>query len=99
MKATTKIEFRTTKYQKKLIAIRAKKCGLSVSEFCRRSALDKKITERLSDEQIEIYKMLIRYNLNFTRISNMFKKRNPALSKEVEKLTIQIKNELQKFKG
>jgi len=93
-----KIEFRCTLFEKKFLKIKAKKAGITMSEFCRKAAFDIKIVERLTDEQIEVYKMLITYHNNFKSIGNMFKKKNPNLSTEVYQLANEIKNHLQNFK-
>jgi len=90
-------KFRTSPFQKKILIIRAKKAGLSLNEFCYRSVFEKKIIERLTDDQIEVYKMLITYHNNFKRIGNMFKKKDPNLSAEVYKLAEEIKNHLNNF--
>ena len=50
------IKFRCSIYEKKMLYIRGKQSGLSLSEFCRRAIYEKEIKERLSDEQIDIYK-------------------------------------------
>jgi len=42
--------------------------------------------------------MLIKYKNNFTSIGNMFKKHNPKLASEVEKLAEQIRTHLYNFK-
>lgn len=91
------IKFRCSIYEKKHLKIRAKRSGLSLSEFCRRSAFESKIIERLSEEHIQLYKLLIRYHNNFKSISNMYKKRDPRLSMEVESLANQIKRHLNAF--
>ena len=93
-----KIEFRCTLYEKKLLKIKAKKAGITLSEFCRKSANEKNIIERLTEEQIKLYKMLIIYHNNFKSIGNMFKKKDPNLRNEVHKLADEIKNHLQNFK-
>ncbi len=95
---TQKIEFRCTLFEKKLLKTKAKKAGLSLSEFCRRSALDVKIIERLSEEQISFYKTLITYHNNFKSISNLFKKRDLNFSKEVKELANEIRTHLKDFK-
>lgn len=91
------IKFRCSIYEKKRLKIRAKRSGLSLSEFCRRSAFESKIIERLSEEHIQLYKLLIRYHNNFKSISNMYKKRDPRLSMEVESLANQIKRHINAF--
>ncbi len=92
------IQFRCSIYEKKLLKIKAKKSGLSISEYCRRAAFDHSIIERFSDEQINIYKLLVQYQVNFKRIGNMYKKRNPKLSEKVVQLANEIRKHLYDFK-
>ncbi|MFD2832577.1 mobilization protein MbpA [Gramella sp. AN32] len=89
------IKFRCSIYEKKMLRIRAKQSGLSLSEFCRRAIYEKEIKERLSDDQIEIYKTLLKYHNNFKAIGNMFRKRDPKLTSAVYKLADEIKIHLQ----
>ena len=91
------IKFRCTVYEKKVLKVKAKKSGLTLSEYCRKVASEEKIMERLTDEQINIYKMLVSYHNNFKSIGNMFNKRNPELTKTVILLADEIKNHLKKF--
>ena len=91
------VKFRCTVYEKKLLNINAKRSGLSLSEYIRRSLFEQEITERFSEEHIEIYKMLIKYHNNFKSIGNMYKKRNPKLTQEVYALANDIKAHLKKF--
>lgn len=97
MKSKT-VRFRCTAYEQKLLKVKARKTGLSVSEFCRRAAFDDRIIERLTEDQITIYKMLVAYQNNFIRIGNMFKKRNPKLADEVKLLAQEIREHLYNFK-
>ncbi|MEO1013191.1 MAG: mobilization protein MbpA [Bacteroidota bacterium] len=92
------VQFRCSVYEKKLLRVKAKKSGLSISEYCRRAAFNDRIIERLSEEQIEIYKMLFKYQNNFKLIGNMFRKRNPKLSDEVVKLADEIRQHLLNFR-
>ncbi len=92
------IQFRCSIYEKKLLKVKAKKSGLSISEYCRRAAFDDRIVERLSEEQIEVYKMLVKYQMNFKRIGNMFRKRNPKLADEVVQLANEIREHIYNFK-
>jgi hypothetical protein len=92
------VQFRCSVYEKKLLKVKAKKSGLSVSEYCRRAAFDDRIIERLTEDQIEAYKLLVNYQNNFKRIGNMFRKRNPRLSEEVTQLAKEIREHLLKFK-
>jgi len=91
------IKFRCSIYEKKLLRIKAKKSGLTLSEYFRRVALEQKITERLTEEQIGIYKMLVNYHNSFKSIGNMFRKRNPKLTEMVYELANEIKSHLKKF--
>ncbi|RKN78165.1 mobilization protein MbpA [Ulvibacterium marinum] len=92
------VQFRCSIYEKKLLRVKAKKSGLSISEYCRRAAFEDRIIERFTKEQIEMYKMLAKYELNFKRIGNMFRKRNPRLANEVVQLANEIRKHLLGFK-
>ena len=94
----TYIKFRCSIYEKKLLRKRAERAGISLSEYCRSSAFGNSIIERLTEEQLTHYKMLVNYKNNFTRIGNMFKKNNPKLANEVEKLAEEIRTHLYNFK-
>ena len=91
------IQFRCSIYEKKMLKLKARRAGLSLSEYCRGSALGHSIIERLTPEQLKYYSMLVEYKNNFKRISNMFKKRDSRLSKEVEQLANEIRNHLYNF--
>jgi len=88
------IKFRCSVYEKKLLQVKAKAAGLSLSAFCRRSLLEQQITERMNEEHIHTYKMLVKYHNNFKRIGNMYKKGNPKLSEEVIQVAEEIKKHL-----
>ena len=92
------IKFRCSIYEKKVLKKRAKRAGISLSEYCRSSAFGNNIIERLTKEQLEHYAMLVKYKNNFTRIGNMFKKRTPKLAREVEQLAEEIRKHLYNFK-
>lgn len=92
------VQFRCSIYEKKLLRVKADRSGLSISEYCRRAAFDDRIIERLSQEQIEMYKMLSRYETNFKLIGNMFRKRNPKLADEVVQLASEIRRHLLSFR-
>ncbi len=94
----TYIKFRCSIYEKKLLNKRAERAGISLSEYCRSSAFENSVIERLTEEQLTHYKMLVKYKNNFTSIGNMFKKHNPKLANEVEKLTEEIRMHLYNFK-
>jgi hypothetical protein len=89
------IKFRCSIYEKKLLKIKAKQSGLTLSEFCRRAVYEKEIKERLSDDHIAIYKTLVKFHNNFKSIGNMFSKKDPKLTREVYALANAIKTHLQ----
>nr|WP_298995538.1 mobilization protein MbpA [uncultured Allomuricauda sp.] len=91
------IQFRCSIYEKKMLKLKAKRAGLSLSEYCRGSALGHSIIERLTPEQLKYYSILVEYKNNFKRISNIFKKRDPRLTKEVVELANEIRNHLHNF--
>ncbi len=91
------VKFRCSVYEKKLLNVKAKRAGLTLSEYIRRSLFEKEITERFTKEHIELYKMLIKYHNNFKWIGNMYKKRNPKLKEMVYELANEIKSHLKKF--
>ena len=94
----TYIKFRCSIYEKKLLKKKAKRAGISLSEYCRSSAFGNSVIERLTEEQLAHYRMLVKYKGNFTRIGNMFRKHNPKLASEVETLAEEIRKHLYNFK-
>jgi hypothetical protein len=97
MKSKT-VRFRCSTYERNLLRVKARRSGLSLSEYCRRAAFEDRIIERLAVEQITMYKMLTEYRNNFIRIGNMFKKNNPQLAKEVRQLADELRGHMQNFK-
>lgn len=93
-----KIEIRVSLYEKKIIKKQADIARLTISEFCRRAAFNHKTIERFTDEQIELYKSLLKFHNNFKSISNLFSKKDPKLSLEVRDLANQFKEHLKSFK-
>ncbi len=91
------VKFRCSVYEKKLLKVKALRSGLTLSEYIRRSLFEKEITERFTDEHIELYKMLIKYHNNFKSIGNLYRKRNPKLTETVYDLANEIKAHLKKF--
>ena len=88
------IKFRCSVYEKKLLQVKAKAAGTSLSAFCRNSLMEQQITQRMSEEHMDTYKMLVKYHNNFKRIGNMYKKGNPKLSQEVIVVAEEIKKHL-----
>jgi len=91
------VKFRITLYEKKLLKVKAKKAGLTLSEYCRRVTQDIEIVERLTEEQITLYKMLVQFHNNFKSIGNLFRKKDPSLTTKVNELADEIKKHLNNF--
>lgn len=62
------ITFRLSEKEKKAFIERSEKAYMTPSEFLRRSLQDSKITARLSSEEMEIYKQLLRIGNNINTI-------------------------------
>ena len=77
---------------------KAKNSGLSTSDYCRRTALNRELNFRLSDEEIEIYKDLTKYKTNFSRLSNLIKNKDPKTNEYILELAKSIGEHLTKFK-
>lgn len=92
------VKFRCTVYEKKILLLKAKKSGLTLSKYCRRVVAEKEIKERLSDEHWEIYKNLVKFHNNFKAIGNMFRKKDPKLTTAVYQLADEIQLHLQSIK-
>lgn len=90
---------RVTSLEKEFIQLRAKKCGLSVAEYVRRSALNHESYLRLTTEEIEIYKELVNYKTGFSRIANLYKAEGVKenFTVEVHRMIQELKEHLLKF--
>jgi hypothetical protein len=87
-----KIEIRVTDEEREKIFQKAEKSGFSVSEYLRRSALDKNLNARFSKEELEAWK-------NLTYISNSLKNIGNILSKDDrEELILEMKTINDKLK-
>ena len=93
-----RIEFICTSFEKKLIQLKAKKAGLKTADYCRKSALNKDVKEILNEDQIKLYKMLIKYHNNFKSLGNIIKNKEPGLFKLTNETALEIKKHLQNFK-
>lgn len=91
-----RIEFRSSPLEKAIIIKKSAHSGLSISDYCRRSALGQNISYKLTAEEIEIYKMLVEYRNNFASIANLFRSNQP-ISEEIKKLIGQLDEHLKKM--
>ena len=92
------IQIRCSIYEKKLLKKRAARAGISLSEYLRSTAFERNIVERITPEQLEIYRLLVQYKNNFSRISSMFKNRDPQLAATVKDLAEEIRTHLKNFR-
>jgi hypothetical protein len=91
------IKFRCSHLEKAIIEKKASHSGLSVSAYCRSVALQQKISYKLTDEELECYQNLTKYHNNFASITNLLKNKDSRFAKEVQDLTGQLKEHLNKF--
>lgn len=100
VKRITEIKFRATPIEKKVIQLIAEKTGLSVSDFIRKSAMNKTIHRKFTDEELNAYEDLHTFYHNFRRISNLIKASKevrPELLCEIKETQSLIYNHLKKF--
>lgn len=92
MKKTSHIILRCSVGEKKLIQQLARKCGLTLSEYCRRQAIrgEVKAIPALSQEEIEYFRMLKIYSTHFNRISSLIRKKDPGLVDEIRPLVREL---------
>lgn len=91
------LKLRVSTLEKRIITKKANQLGVSTSELIRAVVLDYKIKSRLTQEELEVFKMLTNYSLNFTRISNLvrekdydtFKNLSIKTAKEIREILIQ----------
>lgn len=94
-----KIEFRVTLTESLLIKNKAEKIGCSISEYLRSTALGYSLSYKLTQDEIEVYKLLNKFADNFRRIGNLFKLGDATGVKETTVETANlIKDHLQKLK-
>lgn len=68
------IKIRATDWEKSIIQDKAKRAGLSTSDFLRKLAFEAKIKARLTPEEIRCYHTLKEYKNHFKRITNLINK-------------------------
>lgn len=93
-----KIEFLCTSFEKKLIKLKAKNAGLTTAKYCRKVCLEKETKSILTEEEIDLYKMLVKYHNNFKSIGNLIKNKHPNLYEKVYQTADEIKSHLKNFK-
>jgi len=98
MNKTKNILIRVSLFDEKLIKVKAKDCGLCLSEYMRRCALEKKVPKSLNTDELKVYKDLKKFYNNFTAISNLLKKGDHQdMIAEIESLKSSMKEHLKKI--
>lgn len=82
--------------EKQAILLASQKAGLVTSDFVRKACLEKHIKARLSQEELALYKLLIEYRNNFSRISNLIKEKK-QFQAELAEVIQRIDEQLKKF--
>jgi len=100
IKKNSMLKIRMTGLQKKVVLRSSRLTGLTLSEYCRRSILNQNIYKPFSEEELEIYKDLSTYHINFTRIRNYIQNKGASTEMlyEIDKVLKLIKSHLNKFK-
>ncbi|MGI2257547.1 plasmid mobilization protein [Candidatus Cardinium hertigii] len=83
--------------EKIALKLLAKNCGLSLSDYLRKTGLHQKIKSRFTPEELSIYQMLVDYRNHFSRISN-FIKDQLDFKKEVQLVIEKIDHHLNKIR-
>ena len=92
------IKFRCTGLEKAIIKKKSDNSGLSLSDYCRKTAMDQKIGYKLTADELECYQTLAKFHNNFRSISNLLKNKDSAFAGEVMVVINDIKEHFQKFK-
>lgn len=92
------VKLRVTALEKKVLFNKAKLTSSSFSDYARSVLLGHRISSKLSEEELNNFKMLHRFNKDLINLKNWFSKRDPRLSVEIEQTCIEIRKQLNKFK-
>ena len=82
--------------EKIALKLLAKNCGLSLSDYLRKTGLNQTIKSRFTPEELSVYQMLVDYRNHFTHISNLIKYQSP-FKKEVRYIIEKIDYHLNKI--
>lgn len=91
------IKFRVTPLEKEVIENYANYANLNISDYCRKSAFNKRIYKPLNEEELGVFKTLNQFYINFKRLGNLIRNKDENLFKEIEETTSIIKQHLRKF--
>ncbi|MGI2298215.1 plasmid mobilization protein [Candidatus Cardinium hertigii] len=82
--------------EKIALKLLAKNCGLSLSDYLRKTGLNQTIKSRFTPEELSIYQTLVDYRNHFSRISNLIKDQLD-FKKEVQHVIEKIDHQLNKI--
>ena len=92
----SRLVVRVRALEKKAIERAAHKSGHKLSNYLRSCALGKTLYYRLTEDELRLYKLLVEYRRNFTRVSNLIKE-GKDFRPELEGVIDDINQQLQKF--
>ena len=98
VKRAYEVKVRCTALEKKAIQKQAENAGLTVADYIRMSALNQKITYKLTPEEIDAYKTLSDYRHYFRLISNLLREhRDKDIREKVNEVAVLIDEHLKKI--
>lgn len=83
--------------EREVLRTLAQGCRLSMSDYCRRAIFGKRIVQRLGEEQLQAYRMLLSYQGHFARMGEGFSQGDPSLAEEARQLAREIRKHLLNF--
>lgn len=93
------IRFRCADEEKSAIQNKAQRAGLTLSEYCRRQAIDGQVQEvpKLSEQMTIYFRYLIHCKNSLARISNYMKNKSPELAEEIRAFLDEFKKAFYMF--
>lgn len=93
------IKFRCTGEEKITILRKAQRSGHTLSEYCRRQAIEGQVQEvpKLSEQMILYFRYLIHCKNGLARISNFMKNKSPELAEEIRAFLEEFKKAFYMF--
>jgi len=93
-----KIEFKVSVIEKGLLQLRAKNCGMTMSEYSRRAILGHRIRENLTRKQMKVYKKLFRCQREFVQLAQDKRGDRTELAQKYRELAGLFKEKVLGFK-
>lgn len=91
---TKMISLRISPYENDVISMKAEEVGLSKSEYLVRCGMQRRLPKAMSSEELEVWTMLKRKQTDLTRLSNLIKRKDPNLLREIKETVKQIQESL-----